>query len=163
MNNVRIVKAEKKNLPRVLEIYSYAREFMRENGNPTQWENFSAIKDSIVNDMENGNLYLIRDDENIYGAFAFIVGEDSTYKKIEQGEWLSDAEYGTIHRVASDGRIHGMMGMIVQFCSERIAHLRIDTHADNKIMQHLILKNGFKRCGIIYISDGSPRIAYERI
>ena len=113
--------------------------------------------------MENGNLYLIRDDENIYGAFAFIVGEDSTYKKIEQGEWLSDAEYGTIHRVASDGRIHGVMGMIVQFCSERIAHLRIDTHADNKIMQHLILKNGFKRCGIIYISDGSPRIAYERI
>lgn len=163
MNNVRIVKAEKKNLPRVLEIYSYAREFMRKNGNPTQWENFSAIKDSLVNDMENGNLYIIRDDENIYGVFAFIVGEDSTYKKIEQGEWLSDAEYGTIHRVASDGRIHGMMGLIVQFCSERIAHLRIDTHADNKIMQHLILKNGFKRCGIIYISDGSPRIAYERI
>ena len=163
MNNVRIVKAEKKNLPRVLEIYSYAWEFMRENGNLIQWENLSAIKDSLVNDMENGNLYLIRDDENIYGAFAFIVGEDSTYKKIEQGEWLSDAEYGTIHRVASDGRIHGMMGMIVQFCSERIAHLRIDTHADNKIMQHLILKNGFKRCGIIYISDGSPRIAYERI
>ena len=87
----------------------------------------------------------------------------SLWKKIEQGEWLSDAEYGTIHRVASDGRIHGMMGMIVQFCSERITHLRIDTHADNKIMQHLILKNGFKRCGIIYISDGSPRIAYERI
>ncbi len=163
MNNVRIVKAEKKNLPRVLEIYSYAREFMRENGNPTQWENLSAIKDSLVNDMENGNLYLIRDDENIYGAFAFIVGEDSTYKKIEHGEWLSDAEYGMIHRVASDGRIHGMMGMIVQFCSERIAHLRTDTHVDNKIMQHLILKNGFKRCGIIYISDGSPRIAYERI
>lgn len=163
MNNVRIVKAEKKNLPRVLEIYTYAREFMRKNGNPTQWENLSAIKDSLVNDMENGNLYIIRDDENIYGAFAFIVGEDSTYKKIEQGEWLSDAEYGTIHRVASDGRIHGMMGMIVQFCSERIAHLRIDTHADNKIMQHLILKNRFKRCGIIYISDGSPRIAYERI
>ena len=159
MNNVRIVKAEKfennicklligsstagnacsmqgykNDLPRILEIYSYAREFMRENGNPTQWENFSAIKDSLVNDMENGNLYLIRDDE-----------------------------YGTIHRVASDGRIHGMMGMIVQFCSERIVHLRIDTHADNKIMQHLILKNGFKRCGIIHISDGSPRIAYERI
>ena len=163
MNNVRIVKAEKKNLPRVLEIYTYAREFMRKNGNPTQWENFSAIKDSLVNDMENGNLYIIRDDENIYGAFAFIVGEDSTYKKIEQGEWLSGAEYGTIHRVASDGRIHGMMEMIVQFCSEMIAHLRVDTHADNKIMQHLILKNGFKRCGIIYISDGSPRIAYERI
>ena len=29
-------------------------------------------------------------------------------------------------------------------------------------MQHLIEKNGFKRCGIIHIADGSPRIAYER-
>ena len=30
-------------------------------------------------------------------------------------------------------------------------------------MQHLIEKNGFQRCGIIYVEDGSPRIAYEKI
>lgn len=30
-------------------------------------------------------------------------------------------------------------------------------------MQHKIEKNGFTRCGIIYITDGSPRIAYQKV
>ena len=53
--------------------------------------------------------------------------------------------------------------MSVEFCSEKISHLRIDTHEDNIVMQHLIIKNGFRKCGIIHIADGSPRIAYEKI
>ncbi len=44
-----------------------------------------------------------------------------------------------------------------------MSNFRIDTHNDNKIMQHVIEKNGFIRCGIIYVKDGSPRIAYEKI
>lgn len=40
-------------------------------------------------------------------------------------------------------------------------NIRIDTHADNKTMQHLIEADGFTRCGIIYIADGTPRIAYQ--
>ena len=39
--------------------------------------------------------------------------------------------------------------------------IRSDTHADNKTMQHLIEADGFTRCGIIYIADGTPRIAYQ--
>ena len=53
------------------------------------------------------------------------------------------------------------MKQIVGFCRAQIHHLRIDTHADNHIMQHLILQCGFTRRGIIYVRDGSPRIAYE--
>ena len=41
--------------------------------------------------------------------------------------------------------------------------LRADTHADNKIMQHLLEKNGFTRCGIIHVADGTPRIAYQKL
>ena len=52
---------------------------------------------------------------------------------------------------------------LVSFSEEKIGHLRIDTHADNHIMQHLILKNGFEQCGIIHIADGSERIAYEKV
>ena len=37
----------------------------------------------------------------------------------------------------------------------------IDTHEKNKTMQHVVEKLGFKRCGIIYIEDGTPRIAYQ--
>lgn len=41
--------------------------------------------------------------------------------------------------------------------------MRIDTHADNHIMQHVIEKAGFQRCGIIFTDDGTPRIAYQKV
>ena len=41
--------------------------------------------------------------------------------------------------------------------------MRIDTHEDNKIMQHLIEKNGFSKRGIIFKDDGSPRVAFEYV
>jgi RimJ/RimL family protein N-acetyltransferase len=44
----------------------------------------------------------------------------------------------------------------------QIPNIRIDTHRDNAIMQHLLEKNGFVKCGIIYVEDGSPRIAYQK-
>ena len=42
-------------------------------------------------------------------------------------------------------------------------NIRIDTHHDNKIMQHNILKHGFTYCGIIYLLSGDKRLAYQRI
>ena len=30
-------------------------------------------------------------------------------------------------------------------------------------MQHVLESNGFTRCGIIHVADGSPRIAYQKL
>ena len=67
--------------------------------------------------------------------------------------------------VASDGQIHGLVQKVVAFCEQQTKHLRIDTHHDNKVMQHVIEKNGFTRCGTIYLltENGDPRIAYEKL
>lgn len=158
-----VIKAEEKDLPTILEIYNTAREFMIKTGNPQQWANGGPTMNQLLRDINQSNFYLIKENGEICGVFAFIIGEDPTYKIIEQGEWLSNSEYGTIHRVASNGKIHGILEFVIEYCSKVINHLRIDTHIDNKIMQHLIEKNGLKKCGIIYVSDGSPRIAYEII
>ena len=133
-------------------------------------------REIIDNDIAAGNLYVIEeadkeqqtegtDNKNsrVHGVFFFKMGEDATYNVIEDGSWLSGDTYGTIHRVAGDGQVHGVLTMAVQFCEQKIKHLRIDTHNDNKIMQHVIEKNGFKRCGIIHVKDGSERIAYEKL
>ncbi len=82
---------------------------------------------------------------------------------IEDGNWLSDEPYGTIHRIASDGTVSGVVKMAVEYCRKTILNLRIDTHEKNKTMQHVVEKIGFIRCGIIYLEDGSPRIAYQLI
>lgn len=159
--DMEIRKAQINELESILKIYAYAREQMRLSGNPTQWSNNRPTESVVVDDIKNGNSYVILNDSEICGVFSFIVGEEPTYKRIE-GEWKSQTPYGTIHRIASSGKIKGIFQTCLNFCQSRITHLRIDTHRVNKIMQHLIEKNGFERCGIIYVADGTPRIAYER-
>lgn len=158
-----LVKQGKKTYPPILEIYAYAREFMKKTGNPTQWKDRHPAVEILEDDLRQGQLYVVKTGEEIHGVFALVQGKEPTYARIEQGQWCSDSEYGTIHRIAGDGEIRGIFEKVVDFCSQIIPHLRIDTHENNKIMQHLIEKNGFKKCGIIYVADGSPRIAYERM
>lgn len=154
-----IRKARSEDLPRILEIYRYARQFMAENGNPNQWGQNHPPVSQLQQDIAIGDLYVITGEEGIHGVFYFFIGEDPTYGYIE-GSWLSDAPYGTIHRIAGDGS-GGLLKTAVAFAKEKIDHIRIDTHEDNHIMQRAIAKQGFRRRGIIYIADGSPRIAYE--
>ena len=105
---------------------------------------------------------MITEGEIIHGVFYFYIGKDPTYDYMEDGAWASDTPYGTIHRIAGDGT-GGILKSAVAFCGSRIGHLRIDTHHDNVVMQNAVKKQGFQRRGIIYIADGSPRIAYDRI
>lgn len=150
-------------LPRLLEVFATAQRYMVATGNPHQWPVGHPSSDVLTADISAGHLYVEETDGVVHAAFAFIVGEDPTYGYIEDGAWLSDTPYGTIHRLASDGANPGFFGRCVAFCHSRMSHLRVDTHHDNAVMQHLAESHGFTRCGIIYLANGSPRIAYERI
>ena len=150
-------------LPVILEIYKRARAYMAETGNPNQWGTTSPAQEMIEQDIEEQKLYVYVNEDEIRGVFFFDICEDPTYAYIEDGKWISDEPYGVIHRIASSGVEKGVLGKCIDFCKQQTNHLRIDTHHDNKIMQHLVVKNGFERCGIIYIQDGSARIAYEYV
>ena len=156
-----IKKSTMKYIDDIMEIYSYAREQMKKNGNPTQWGDNRPSRKTIENDIQLGNSYMIEENGIICGVFSFVLGEDKTYQVIE-GKWLNDDQYGTIHRVASNGRVKGILEFCLRFCEDKISNIRVDTHEDNKIMQHLLEKNGYIKCGIIYVDDGSPRIAYQK-
>ncbi|MBQ3226206.1 MAG: N-acetyltransferase [Clostridia bacterium] len=159
---MRIRKAESKDLSAILGVYEIAREYMRQNGNPDQWGTEKPQKELLVEDIKKGELFVGENEAgDICFVFAFILGEDPTYSYIEDGNWLSDAPYGTIHRIASNGMVSGVVKMAVDYCRNTISNIRIDTHEKNKTMQHVVEKLGFLRCGIIYISDGTPRIAYQ--
>lgn len=160
---VKIEKAQNSDLPQLLELYAFAREFMKRTGNPNQWKDKTPRKEVLEANICAGQLYVFRNGERIVGAFALIIGKDPTYAVIEQGAWRSEREYGTLHRIAGNGTVHGLFRRIVAFSEQKIRHLRIDTHEDNRIMQHLIEQNGFQKCGIIYTDDGTARIAYEKL
>ena len=155
--------AAESDLPRILEIYDIARQFMRQSGNMTQWINGYPSEPLLRQDIMNGNLYVMEDAGGVYGAFAFILGDDPTYTHIE-GAWQDTATpYGTIHRIGSDGTHRGVLHECVDWALGRISHLRVDTHADNHVMQRCILREGFSYCGVIHVTDGTPRVAFERI
>lgn len=147
-------------LPRIEEIYAYARQFMAETGNPNQWGKTTPLTSQLVDDIQKSHLYVVTEENVIHGVFYFYIGPDPTYGVIYDGAWRSATSYGTIHRIAGDGS-GGILATAVAFGKKRSNHLRIDTHEDNKIMQRAIAKQGFSRCGIIHLSNGSPRIAYD--
>ena len=88
---------------------------------------------------------------------------EPTYHIIEDGSWIDGDSYGVVHRLASDGSEKGIGRYCLDWAYEQSGHLRVDTHTDNKIMQSVLEKNGFVKCGIIHVfEDDYPRYAYEK-
>ena len=160
---LQIRKAKMEEIDTLMNIYSIAREFMIKTNNPNQWGKTNPTIEMVKNDILNGNSYVLCNDSKIEAVFALIFGKDPTYSVIENGNWLNDNEYVTIHRIASKGNIHGVFNFVINYCKKFNLDIRIDTHNDNLVMQGLIEKNGFKKCGIIYLKNGSPRIAYQLV
>lgn len=157
--NVRPAQAE--DLERILEIYTIARRFQCDTGNPTQWAGGYPARELIEEDIRTGASHVCEENGRVVGVFALFTGEDPTYGYIE-GAWPNDMPYATIHRIASDGSCRGVASFCFNWCLERHDNLRIDTHADNRVMQHVLEKNGFVPCGTIYLENGDPRLAYQK-
>lgn len=157
-----IRKSEIADLPHIINIYEYARALMRNEGNNSQWINGYPSIDLLREDIAQGISYVLTDKKDICGVFAFIEGRDPTYSIIDNGSWLEDDRpYATIHRLARAKGKHGIFRAAMDWCRHNATSLRVDTHEKNITMRMLIERYGFSRSGIIYVADGSPRIAYQ--
>ena len=156
-----IRQAREQELPRIMAIYDTARQYMRQHGNTAQWVNGYPSEALLRQDMAAGQLYVMEDAGGVYAVFAFVLGEDPTYARIE-GAWRDDSPYGTLHRMGSDGTHRGVFAEGAAWAAQRRRHLRADTHEANRTMQRCMEREGFVRCGTIYVADGTPRVAYER-
>ena len=159
---MKVIRASMDMLEQILPVYTAARQFMEKTGNPNQWGKTHPSRELLQRHIRMGNLYVVEYKEKVVGAFAFIPGTDPTYLDIE-GQWHSCEKYAAIHCVASDGSVRGVFSEIWEYCKSQERYLRIDTHHDNKVMQHVLEKNGFVPCGVIYLENGDPRLAYDRM
>ena len=154
-------------LEQIMQIYARAVQYMHASGNPNQWVEGYPSRALIEEDIARGVSYVVDRDGVIEAVFSYIEGEDPTYRQIGQGMWRTNGSYGTVHRLASAGRLRGVAGICFSWCAEQAklhgcSSLRADTHQDNRIMQHLLQKNGFVYCGVIHLANGAPRLAFER-
>lgn len=159
---ITIRKARKEDLSTILRLRDDARRIMQTTGNPDQWpENYPA-KQTFERDIEHGTSYLCEEEGCTVGTFALVPGPEPTYSHITGGRWIDeDRAYYVLHRVASDSTAHGVFVAIIDFCKSQSDNLRVDTHRDNAIMRRLLDRHGFTYCGIIYLSDGSERLAFQ--
>jgi RimJ/RimL family protein N-acetyltransferase len=164
MGKIQIRHSTPKDLSIVLSLIENGRQIMRNDGNLHQWSGDSPSADLIIKDIENGYSYLCIEGEKAIGTFAFIPGPDPTYLKIYEGAWLeTESPYYVIHRMASTPESHGVFSAAMDYCFQVTNNIRIDTHRDNHIMQHNLLKHGFQYCGIIFLLNGDERLAYQKI
>lgn len=125
-----------------------------------QWQGDYPSKEQIKEDIVHGWAYLaISSDRETVGAIAIVNGPDHAYDDLD-GEWLRQTEnYVVIHRVAIHSQHAGkgyatqLLQAVIENIEENhddIDSIRIDTHEDNKAMQHLISKMGFTKVGLLH-------------
>lgn len=159
-----IRKATLSDIDVAMQLFDHSRQIMRNNGNATQWSNGYPKREIIEKDIQNGDFYCICNNGEIAGCFSFIKGEDPTYEKIEKGKWNDNSlPYGTIHRLACAPGQHHIAHQCIDWCEQQVDSLRADTHNDNLIVQHILEHHNFRYCGIIYVADGTPRKAYQKL
>jgi len=180
MNDMKIRPARPADLPRLMELYAAARAFMRSCGNTVQWVGGYPSPELVAAGIAAGEQWVCVDakaaaedtadaaaptkEEHIAATFWFAVGPEPTYAVITGGAgWLDDAPYGVVHRLASDGSRRGVGELCLGWALERCGNLRVDTHSSNTVMQQLLKRMNFTRCGEVRMTDGTPRDAYQRL
>ncbi len=159
--------AKKKDIPLCMQFIDEARRHQREQGF-YQWTETSPNIENIADDVANCRGYLVTDDDVPFGYVCISFDGEPAYASPEV-KWLSEQGYAVIHRLAfsSSGRGKGASKAVFRFAcrlcaANGIFSLRIDTHEDNKKMRHIIEREGFTYCGIVYYHE-SPRMAFEKI
>ena len=154
MNRI-IREARPTDIAEIMKVMEAAKGIMRSSGNMQQWTDGYPSEAVILSDIEKNGGFVVEEDNQIVGYFAFLPSPEPTYARIYEGEWLDDVQpYHVVHRIASYPDVHNVFSDIMDYCFAVERNIRIDTHRDNRIMQHVIKKYGFTYCGIIYLARG---------
>ena len=157
-----IRKATYDDVPVLMDVFRKARGIMRSSGNMNQWNDGYPSEEVVRKDIDNGHCVVLCEDGKVVATMAFIPGPDPTYAEIYDGGWLSDAPYHVIHRIAVAEPGHNAAKVLLDWGFGQTGSIRIDTHKDNVIMQHVLSKYGFTHCGMILLANGDPREAYQK-
>ena len=121
-------------LPEVMALIGMAVQFMKSHG-IRQWNEGYPNKEMILEDIRRGESYVCLCDGRIVGTAALSLREEVTYRRIYDGKWLTDGNYGVIHRIAVDDTYkgRGIAGRFVNY------------------IEKMCISSGFFRCVWIHM------------
>ena len=160
-------KAERSELPAVWAIIQFAIEQRRLDGS-TQWQDGYPNENTLRNDLDKGEAYVLEADGELLLYAAVIFEPEPAYEAIE-GRWLTEGPYMVLHRVAISPQAKGkgiataFFQMAEDLCRARgIPSIKVDTSFDNAPMLRIMDKLGYTYCGQVYFRGGARR-AYEKV
>ena len=163
---MKIRLSQPNDLSALMEIFHEAQRTIAQLG-IDQWQNGYPSETVIAEDILQGCSYVAEQESDIVGTFV-LVETEPTYDQIYEGQWQAH-DYIAVHRVAVKvaSRGTGVADAIIRFAADQARNagrhgLRIDTHRGNLPMCRMLEKQGFQYRGIIFLADGSPRVAYEK-
>ena len=162
-------KATLKDINQIMEAVEDSRELLKWQGNG-QWQDGYPNQDDFIKDINNGRLFVVLDDDaNLAGVCALTYREED-YHHLYEGEWLTDLPYMVMHRVAlkkeyrNKGYGKKLFSIFIEQAKiEGYRSLRIDTHAGNAVMRHLIVAFGFVECGKAILTPNKDRVVFEKV
>lgn len=162
-------KTKLNDVKNIMKIIDQAKDYLKSE-KIDQWQNKYPNEDTIIEDINNGNSYVLMKGNNIIGTTALIFDIEETYNSIYNGKWISNNDYAVIHRIAMDVNYKGkdlggrVINEVEKIALEKNIHsIKVDTHRKNISMKNFLKKNNFKYCGVIYLEDGNERLAFEKL
>ncbi len=159
-------RARTGDIERMMELVAQARAFLRQAG-VDQWQGEYPARSDIEADIAAQTAYVAEEEGAVIAMVAVPFDGEAAYRSI-RGAWSTEPPYATIHRMAVDDACKGrgvasfLFQSIDALCLQKgVRSIRSDTDANNGIMNRLLEKNGFTRCGVIDY-DGDDRTAYEK-
>jgi ribosomal protein S18 acetylase RimI-like enzyme len=162
-----IRKATTADIDAIMACITDAQALLRSHG-VDQWQDGYPTAEIILADIARGESFVVIEDKSVVATAVISFAGEPTYTTIE-GQWLNDNPYAVIHRLAvrnsarGKGYAKAIFDYTEQLCTERgVSDIRVDTHADNRIMQRLLDGLGYSYCGVITLLSGAKRIALQK-
>ena len=163
-------KAAIGDLDMMMSIIDHAREVIIKRGIPQWQDGDGPSREIFTEDIKREQAYVLMLDDQIVGVGTILTEPDEAYDKMKTWN-MEFSGYASIHRVAINPDIQGrgLSKMLLSFLitAARLngyQDIRIDTHPENKIMQHVIQSSGFQLKGEIELSvPNGERLAYQLI
>ncbi|KAA9302167.1 MULTISPECIES: GNAT family N-acetyltransferase [Aerococcus] len=167
MESLAYRKANLEDLDAIESILAASIQYLADQG-VDQWQNGEVTIAHIRSAIEADQAYVFLGEGGEILAFLVLADEDPAYDHLASGAWQTEPPYYAIHRVmiSLDQRGKGLSQALFQTVKAlaRAAgkrSLRVDTHPDNRVMQHILEREGFCRTGSTYLSNGGFRWTYD--
>jgi ribosomal protein S18 acetylase RimI-like enzyme len=147
-SDVRIIRAQQGDLEGVLEILEEASRWLSSKGLETQWLPSPAFRQTIKNNIERGDVYVVKDVEGTVGTITLQWSDEKFW-----GDLPPDSGY--VHKLAIKRSYGGKrLGLRMLQWAEAKArvegkrYLRLDCLASNKT-----IRDYYEKAGFVHVRD----------